>query len=433
MSERAILCVDDERIILTSLRTQLRRRLDLDVHIETAETGEEGLEVLDELAEEGIEVPVVISDQMMPGMRGEAFLAEVHQRLPSTLSILLTGQATAEAVGKAVNTAQLYRFIGKPWTEDDLVMTVREAVRSYDQAAAIRRRDDELRRTHEATLRFVPREFLALLGREYLVDVQFGDSVERPMHVLFADLRGYTTLVEGKSASESFAFINAFVQRLDTAIRAHGGFISNIEGDAILALFSEGADAALQAGLAAHRSLVAWNAERAPRGEAPVRMGVGLNSGSLLLGTVGASDRLQCDVVGDAVNVCARIESLTKLYQTELLLSGDLQSQLAEPGDLRPIDRCWVKGKSRACSLYEAIDALDPPRAEARRATRDRFATARRAFAAGQLAEAREGFRQVLDLDPTDGAARVHIERCDTLERTGLPDGWDGTVRMRRK
>ena len=432
-TRRAILCVDDERMILTSLRGQLRRRFADDLEIETAEDGAEGLEVLEELVEEGVEVPLVISDQLMPGMRGEQFLAEVHRRLPNTLTILLTGQATAEAVGAAVNTARLYRFIGKPWTEDDLAMTVREALRAWTQAAEIRRRDAELRAVHQASLRFVPREFLGLLGRNNLVDVRYGDHTEREMHVLFADMRGYTSLVEGKTPAESFGFINDYMQLLDRAIRDHDGFIGNIEGDAVLALFAGSADAALQAGVDAHAALAAWNHRRETAGAAPIRMGLGLNSGPLLLGTIGGEDRLQCDVVGDAVNLASRVESLTKLYGTEMLVTDATEHKLTEPFPLRRIDRVWAKGKQRAVTLFEVLDALDDARAEASRRTADRYAAARRAFEAGELEAAAAGFAAVLRDDPTDGAARLHVERCAHLARVGLPDGWDGTTRMETK
>lgn len=434
MSRRqAILCVDDERIILTSLRGQLRRRFPEDLEIETAEDAAEGLEVLDELIEEGVDVPLVISDQLMPGMRGEMFLAEVHRRLPETLTILLTGQATAEAVGEAVNTARLYRFIGKPWTEDDLAMTVREALRAWTQAAEIRRRDAELRAVHQASLRFVPNEFLGLLGRDNLLDVRYGDHVEREMHVLFADMRGYTTLVEGKSPSESFAFINDYIQLLDRAIRDQDGFIGNIEGDAVLALFAGTADQAMRAGIQAQRALTAWNQRRALEGEAPIRMGLGLNSGRLLLGTIGGEDRLQCDVVGDAVNLSSRVESLTKHYRTEMLVTDTTEQHLAEPWGLRRIDRVRAKGKRHPVTLFEVLDALDEGRAQARRQTAATYARAREAYERGELSAAAQGFAQVLAVDPTDGAALVHATRCERFNRDGLPEDWDGTMRMERK
>ncbi|MEZ4632102.1 MAG: response regulator [Deinococcales bacterium] len=109
-----IICVDDEKMVLVSLKQQLRRAFAGDYDIDIAESAEEALEIMDELMEDGAEIPVIISDQIMPQIKGHEFLALVHQRLPLSRTILLTGQADAEAIGLAVNEAKLYRYISKP-------------------------------------------------------------------------------------------------------------------------------------------------------------------------------------------------------------------------------------------------------------------------------------------------------------------------------
>ncbi|MDM8549739.1 ATP-binding protein [Desulfobacterales bacterium HSG2] len=133
MAKPVILCVDDETVILTSLRDQLIHHLGTEYTVEVAESGEEALELLEELSEEGIDVPVIISDQIMPGMKGDELLIEIHGRYPKALKIFLTGQADANAVGNAVNQANLYRYIAKPWDEADLKLTVTEALYSYSR------------------------------------------------------------------------------------------------------------------------------------------------------------------------------------------------------------------------------------------------------------------------------------------------------------
>ena len=151
MSKPAILCVDDEKIVLNSLKEQLRREFGREYDLETAESGDEALEILEELLEEGLEIPVIISDQIMPGMKGNELLKEVHAFLPRTLKILLTGQADAAAVGDALNEAKLYRYITKPWDQTDLVLTVTEAARSYFQDKQLAEKNEELARLN-ATL-----------------------------------------------------------------------------------------------------------------------------------------------------------------------------------------------------------------------------------------------------------------------------------------
>ncbi|GAK61009.1 multi-sensor hybrid histidine kinase [Candidatus Vecturithrix granuli] len=133
MKKPVILCVDDEKVILTSLMDQLMHHLGHEYVIEVAESGEEALEVLNEMLAEEIEVPLIISDQIMPGMKGDELLIQIHERYPQALKIFLTGQADANAVGNAVNCANLYRYIPKPWDDADLKLTVIEALYTYTQ------------------------------------------------------------------------------------------------------------------------------------------------------------------------------------------------------------------------------------------------------------------------------------------------------------
>ena len=132
MKTSAIICVDDEPFVLESLKEQLKRYFGNRYYIEVAQSGEEALEIVEDLQEEGIDVPLIISDQIMPGMKGDELLIQLHARYPKMLKIMLTGQASAEAVGRVVNAANLYRYIAKPWDETDLSLTVTEALGRYD-------------------------------------------------------------------------------------------------------------------------------------------------------------------------------------------------------------------------------------------------------------------------------------------------------------
>lgn len=128
-----ILCVDDEQMVLTSLKSQLKRHLGSDYIIETVDSAEEAIEIFSEYYRQNVRIPLVISDQIMPGMKGDEFLKAIHAINNSTLKILLTGQASTEAICNAVNYASLYRYIPKPWEQTDLNLTVSEAVRCYFQ------------------------------------------------------------------------------------------------------------------------------------------------------------------------------------------------------------------------------------------------------------------------------------------------------------
>ena len=133
MKKSIIICVDDEPVVLKGLETQLGRIFGKDYSIEFAENGEEALDIIEEIQKNGDVFPLIISDQLMPGIKGNELLKKIHQISEKTLKILLTGQADAAAVGDAVNNAKLYRYISKPWDAEDLVLTVTEALRSYFQ------------------------------------------------------------------------------------------------------------------------------------------------------------------------------------------------------------------------------------------------------------------------------------------------------------
>ncbi|MCY7406597.1 MAG: response regulator [Alkalinema sp. CAN_BIN05] len=140
----AIICVDDEPLVLDSLKEQLKRQCPGCV-IEIAESGEEALEILSELQADNCPVALIISDQIMPGMKGDELLIAIHQQNPTVLKILLTGQASPDAVFRAVNQANLYRYIAKPWEEADLNLTVTEALRRYQQDIQLASQNEELR------------------------------------------------------------------------------------------------------------------------------------------------------------------------------------------------------------------------------------------------------------------------------------------------
>lgn len=140
----AILCVDDDTLILNSLSEQLSRHLGDDITIEVASSGEEALQVLTLLQAEGVELVLLISDQQMAGMTGDQLLQQICQLSPKTLNVLLTGIHQMEALEETLNRAQLYRYIPKPWDERDLLLTVKEAIRRYRQDEAIARHQAHL-------------------------------------------------------------------------------------------------------------------------------------------------------------------------------------------------------------------------------------------------------------------------------------------------
>lgn len=129
MEKGILLCVDDEIIVLTALKDQLRRAYGSEFLIDVAESAEEALELLDELADQGHTLLVIVSDWLMPGMKGDEFLIQAHRRFPSVIKIMLSGQAEPAAVDRARREAGLHEFLAKPWNAEVLVDSINQGLR----------------------------------------------------------------------------------------------------------------------------------------------------------------------------------------------------------------------------------------------------------------------------------------------------------------
>lgn len=141
------------------------------------------------------------------------------------------------------------------------------------------------------------------------------------MSVLFANIRSFTSLSEKMTPADNFKFINAYLSRMQPVINQHHGFIDKYIGDAIMALFSGDADNAVQAGIAMLQKLAEYNQSRQRSGYVPIQIGIGINTGLLMLGTVGGEERMDGTVISDAVNRASRIEGMTKMYGATLLIT----------------------------------------------------------------------------------------------------------------
>ncbi|MBP7554240.1 MAG: response regulator, partial [Spirochaetes bacterium] len=135
----ALLCIDDEQSVLNSLIIQLRDNLGDQYVYEAAMSADEALDVMEDLKNNNTEILVVVSDYIMPGMKGDELLIKIYNKYPDIIKIMLTGQATLEGVINAINNAKIYRYIAKPWEKNDLIITIQEAIKSFQQTNYIKK------------------------------------------------------------------------------------------------------------------------------------------------------------------------------------------------------------------------------------------------------------------------------------------------------
>lgn len=287
----------------------------------------------------------------------------------------------------------------------------------------------EVVRLSDASSRFVPREFLEHLERASIADVRLGDHVQREMTVFFSDIRNFTALSEQMTPQENFDFLNSYLQNVTPTIRAHHGFVDKYIGDAIMALFPRTTADALGAALAIQREMVRYNLGRRAAGYVPIRIGIGMHRGPLILGTIGEGERMQTTVIADAVNVASRIEGLTKAFGAGLLVSGDVVEGLgtADGFRLRHLGAVKAKGKTRSVEIYEAFDNDPDDLIAHKEKTADAFAAAMNEFRKGMFLTAGRVFARVAELHPGDAPAAYYRDRCSLTAVHGRgPGAWDG-------
>lgn len=309
-------------------------------------------------------------------------------------------------------------------------------------------REEAIRKIHEVTTRFVPNEFLRSLGRQHITDITLDDFVEREVTVFFCDIRDYTSLSETMTPEENYRFVKAFNSRMSPIIYENRGFVNQYLGDAIMAIFPERPSDALKAAISMQKTLIMYNEERVSRGRQPLRMGIGLHTGPLILGIIGDQQRMDVATISDTVNTTARIESLTKHYKANILLSEDSLSKLEVRSGkweassdsrfrlptshfrFRYLGPVQVKGKREPVGIYECFDGDVSQMVDRKLQTQVDFETGLNHFFARRFSEALAAFDRILEINPDDLVVRRFFNKATKFSREKVPEGWTGVEMM---
>lgn len=300
-------------------------------------------------------------------------------------------------------------------SQDSIQEILHKVIIAHQQALAL------LQQTETAYGRLVPHQLLNLLEAKSIVDVKLGDQVERKMTIMFSDIRDFTPLSESMTPAENFEFINSYLSQMEPVISRHHGIIDKYIGDAIMALFEKGADEAVNGAIAMLERLSYYNAGRERADYAPVQIGIGLNTGMVMIGTVGGINRMDSTVIGDAVNLTARLEEATKTYHTPLIISQNTLYDLSDPGkyDIRFLDRIRVKGKSQPLSVYEVFDNNPEELRNSKRQSLAIFEKAVAYYHMQDISQAVPLLKQCIEIAPEDHPALIYLERCHEFQTSG--------------
>ena len=290
-------------------------------------------------------------------------------------------------------------------------------------------------RLTEAYQRFVPDQLLKNLDKDSILDVQLGDQVQKEMSIMFSDIRSFTSLSESMTPEENFKFVNSYLSKMGPLVREHNGYIDKYIGDAIMALFERSPEDAVRTSIKMLKTLREYNEGRNRAGYELIQIGVGVNTGMMILGTLGEADRMEGSVISDAVNLAARLEGLTKLYKTPLLISETTMNQLSpEAFQIRLIDRVAVKGKEDPVLVYEVLDTHLSEIMQRKIYNLDHFNNGFDLYQNQKFGKALQLFRECYENVPEDKVSELYIERCEMLISQGWnAETWNGINYMETK
>ena len=408
-SQFRILLVDDEPVNRQVLHNHLFLQ---QYQLVEACDGEQALRMLNEDGP----FDLVLLDIMMPKMSGYEVAQQIRldwaaNALP--IIMLTAKNQLADLVeGFSCGTND---YLAKPFAKEELLARIKTQL--------------NLMKINAAYERFLPSEFLKMLNHESIVDVRLGDQTQKEMTILFLDIRAFTSLSEQMTPKQNFDFLNEFLSHVIPSIRANSGFIDKYIGDAVMALFPHSPDDAVNASIAILKQLQLYNEQRQAQQQRPINVGIGLHTGTLMLGTIGDNHRMDGTVISDAVNLASRLESLTKTYGASLVVSEQCFSKLAtdNPFHHRPLGRVRVKGKHEVITVIEIIDGdLDQVMALKKASMAD-FQQAMARYDEKDFEGAASGFRQVLRINPADQSAHLYHQRSAKYMLDGAGEEWSGT------
>jgi class 3 adenylate cyclase len=366
-------------------------------------------------------------------LRGSLLAVGAGVLAGATLAALLLARGITRPVAALARAA---RRVGAGELDTEVAIGSRDELgelgAAFNEMTRGLRERDRIRRTFE---RYVSREVASEILRHPELALPVG--VKRELTVCFVDVAGFTTLAERLAPEAVVARLNEYLDAVCGAVLAEDGTVNEFLGDGVVAFWgapvphADHALRACRAALAARDALRRLAAAWGAAGLAQTRFRIGLHTGLLVVGELGASERRAYRAVGDAMNVAARIEGVNKLYGTELLISETTRTAAGAALVAREVDRVRVVGRGEPLAVFEPVAMGDPDPAQ--RALLERYAAALAGYRARDFGGAARGFADCLALAPGDGPSAVLLERARAFAERPPPPGWDGVHELASK
>jgi len=404
-----ILAIDDEPINLQVIYNQLSMK---DYEVVTASSGMMALDMINK----GLAPDLVLLDIMMPKMSGYDVCLEIRKKHPiyELPIIFLTVKNQINDIMTSFSVGA-NDYIEKPFSKKELIARIKTHT--------------NLSKITVASSYFVPKDFLNILGKDSIVDIKLGETIQKEMTIMFSDIRSYTTLSEDAKPKEIFEFLNEYLGIVGPIIKENKGFVSHYSGDGFLALFHKSEDS-INATIRMKQEINLFNEERKKKNLDAIRVGIGLHTGEVMIGIIGDKYRLDSSVISDAVNLASRIEGLTKFFGVSAAISGETFEKLVDKTKYnhRFLGRVRVKGKNIPVDVYEIFDGDEERIKELKIKTLEDYNNGMEYYLNRMFVEAKESFTRVTDINPEDRISLLYEDYSIIYSEKEPPPQWDGVI-----
>jgi class 3 adenylate cyclase len=357
-----ILYVDDEENNLVALKAVFRRYY----NIHTVTSVRDGMQYL-----KTYPIQLIITDQRMPEMTGVQFLEAISSDFPDAISMVLTGFSDVDAIIKAINTGRVYRYVTKPWDEQELKMTIDGALRLFHEQERHRElivdltaRKAEQDRILKLFQKYVPEHVVRdVVNQREDEDIFTGES--RIVSILFSDIRNFTALSSRMEPDVLVKYLNGYFTVMTKVVQKHKGTVNKFLGDGLLALFGapmsyiENQDNAVRCALEMVQVLEGFNEKQREVNGPHIEIGIGINTGEVIVGNMGSEDRLEYTAIGDAVNMTQWLESLTKSHPNSIVISESTYNIVKNMIEAEAWPDQVMEGHETGVTVYRVLNKLD--------------------------------------------------------------------------